>query len=113
MGNIQDLIKSNSFSFQNNGVDENKHRLVKTYKTYIEKAKEEGKDEEVFKTLNAQFNDDKSALADLTDHYNLTWQANPDKVLEFFNNLTEEQAIQYTKALEPYIPAFKQEGAQA
>ena len=54
--------------------------------------------------MSAQFNDDSSKLSDLTDQYNLRWEGKP---LEFFNGLTEEQAIEFSKALEQYLPQFQ------
>jgi hypothetical protein len=48
-------------------------------------------------------------LADLTFKFGLTWPSDKSKVTSsdgFFNSLTEEQAIEFSKALEQYLPKF-------
>ena len=110
MGNIQDKVASISISFMDGGKDKNKYRLIKTYQNYIEVAKQQGQDENtIFQAISKEANNDESELANVIFNLGLSWPSNKSDVLSdngFFNSLTEEQAIELSKAMEPYLPKF-------
>ena len=67
--------------------------------------------------LSIEVNKDGSALGDILFNEGLNWPSIESEVLStdgFFNSLTEEQAIEVSKALEQFLPKFTMpEEAQA